>query len=477
MNALRRLSIRWRITIGTLLIAAVLSAVAVVGFRAEVERIQASTTTTLLQHDATPYIAEIAAGSDKAMNKPGRGQLVAVVDPVGLVLETNLPIRLQPKVTEIITSGQTAHTIAAGDDVYRVLDQVVVTEAGQWHVVTARNQDSSALSLDRITQALVVAAVLLVAGFGIASWLLTGAALRPVTRMRRQAEALVAEGSTKPLPVGPATDEISALAITLNEFIVEVRQSVDRERQLVSDASHELRTPLAILRTQLELAHLSSGDAVALEQQIEAAERSVARISALATGMLELSQLEQPAVGRHAASTADDLADELAATVDRVRLIAAPRSITLDFEIAASSEPGLPADLNYGIPAETFGRLVGNLASNAVAAVEDGGWVRVAFDASGNGLHLVVADSGPGMPPEFIQNAFDRFSRPDTARAHGTGGAGLGLAIVHAIVTAAGGTVMLANAVDDQPGLPGAPGLTVTVLLPALPSTNTGNNL
>jgi hypothetical protein len=72
----------------------------------------------------------------------------------------------------------------------------------------------------------------IVLGFGIASWLLTGAALRPVTRAR-----MIRQRSTEPLPIGSATDELSALARTLNLFISDVRQSVDRERQLVSDAT------------------------------------------------------------------------------------------------------------------------------------------------------------------------------------------------------------------------------------------------
>ena len=438
MSVLRRLTIRWRITLGTLAIAAVLSAGAVFAFRAQVQNILSTTTSTLLSHDSAPYVAEVLAHPGENVDAPGRGQLVAIVDPNGTVVQTSLPKSLGAKVGEILALGDDVKSIVVADDTYRVLNSTAATNVGDWHVIAARNEDSSILSLDRITQALIVGAAIIVVGFGIASWLLTAAALRPVNRMRRQARALVAEGSTEPLPVGPATDELSALAMTLNEFIAEVRQSVDRERQLVSDASHELRTPLAILMTQLELAHLNSGDAAALEAEIATAQRSVERLSALSTGLLELSQIEARAPEN--GSSWSELALEVAASVDRSRLLAVAKSVTIDFDVTDE-----PSDASYLIAAGNFGRLLDNLSSNAIAAVDEGGTVRIALQHSPSELVLNVVDDGPGMPDDFLPVAFDRFSRPDEARAKRTGGSGLGLAIVHAMVTAAKGRVTLAN--------------------------------
>ncbi len=448
MSMLRRLSIRWRITIGTLVIAAVLAVAAVIAFRAQVEQILSTTTTTVLQHDAAPYVVQVAS-NPTTVDRPGRGQLVLVLNPGGVIVESSMPRTLENKLPTLLEFAGEAHDVMDGDDLYRVYEATVSTSGGSWVVITARNLDSSSLSLGRITQALIVSAIVIVLGFGIASYLLTAVALRPVTRMRRQAEALVAQGSTRPLPVGPAMDELDGLASTLNEFIGEVRHSVDRERQLVSDASHELRTPLAILMTQLELAHLNSGDAEALEAEITAAERSVARLSGLATGLLELSQLEQPAA-ETPSSGWDELAAELAASVDRSRLLAVSGGVTIDFDVEDT-----PGD-RYPISVGNFGRLINNLTANAIAAVPAGGWVRLALRHSPVGLVLSVVDSGPGIPVDFLPVAFDRFSRPDESRAKNSGGSGLGLAIVHAIVTSAGGTVSLAN----------ANGLSVTVTLP-----------
>ncbi len=458
---IRRLSIRWRITIGSVLVATVFLTGALLIFRAQVETILSSTTNTVLAHDAAPFVAAISGAADPSaasIQTPGRGQLIAVVDPSNRLVRTSLPVDLRKKISEIIALSVGGHRVVVEDDEYRVLVQSVVTNSGSWSIVSARNEDSSVLALARITSALMVGAGILVVGFGVAAWLLTSAALRPVSRLRRHAEALAAHRSTEPLPLGRARDEIFELATTLNEFIAETQQSVDRERQLVSDASHELRTPLAILMAQLELAHLSSGDAVALEAEITAAQRSVERLSGLATGLLELSQLESHAP--QTVSSWDQLATELADSVDRARMLAVSRNITVDYDVS-----GEPTDATYRIASGNFGRLVSNLTSNAITAIDNGGTVRLALRHSGVELLLTVVDSGPGMPEDFLLVAFDRFTRPDASRAKHSGGSGLGLAIVHAIVVAAGGAVTLSNAA----------GFTVTVALPASVQTTQGH--
>ena len=110
-----------------------------------------------------------------------------------------------------------------------------------------------------------LAALLLIAGplglvlTGLAGYLVTAAALRPVERMRARAAAISAgeEGRRMPEPVGD--DELARLARTLNQMLARLQAAFDRERTFVADASHELRTPLAILRTELELALRDQG--------------------------------------------------------------------------------------------------------------------------------------------------------------------------------------------------------------------------
>jgi two-component system OmpR family sensor kinase len=446
-----RLSIRWRITLGSVLIAALFFGVAGTVFRFQVESILHRTAATLLSNDAEQFKTSLISSGGITVNQPIRGQLVGVVDPHGNVTVNTLPDVLSDRLNALVKINSGVQSVNAKDDSYLVRDEIVETAAGSWHVVTARNEEAFTILLAQLTIALFVATVLLLVGFGVASWLLTKAALRPVTRMRKQAEEFKSRGSAEPLAVGPARDELAALATTLNEFILQLRLSAERERQMVSDASHELRTPIAILKTQLELAHLAQGDAVALEAEITAAEHSVERLANLANGLLELSQVQS--AGPVVVSSFPMLAAELASSVDHARLLAAATSVTVDFDIMDVAEP-----LEYALSTENFGRLVSNLTTNAITALDGTGSVRIGLGHADDALILTVSDNGPGMLPEFIPIAFDRFSRPDESRGARAGGGGLGLAIVKAIVTSARGTVTLENHARG--------GVRVTVIVP-----------
>jgi two-component system, OmpR family, sensor kinase len=344
--------------------------------------------------------------------------------------------------------------------------------------VAARNAQSEAIVVDDLTGTLSLTGLLILVAFGIASWALATAALRPVNRMRREAERLSTATDRAELPVGPARDELASLATTLNAFLARTRQSTERERQMVSDASHELRTPLAILTTQLDLATLDTGDAVALEAHIERAKQSVARLSRLANDLLTLSRIEESErvadSGEMQVTGWSDLGDEVMAAVDRVRLIAGTKDVTVDFDLEPPVDEG--GEPRYRLDTKGMAQLVTNIATNAVVALPRGGGVLVSWSTSdaddgereGDGV-LRITDDGPGVPESFVPVAFDRFTRPDEARtsrqsdpATGSipmpGGSGLGLAIVRAIAEQAGGTASLRNLTTG--------GLEVTVRIP-----------
>jgi signal transduction histidine kinase len=109
------------------------------------------------------------------------------------------------------------------------------------------------------------------------------------------------------------------------------------------------------------------------------------------------------------------------------------------------------------MPELLYGRVLDNLLSNALRAVDGDGRVAVTLTRTPSSLVTVVSDDGPGMSPEFLPHAFDRFSQEDDARGSALG-SGLGLAIVAAAADAAGGTVALENTIPS--------GLIVTVTLP-----------
>lgn len=483
IRPLRLLSLRARITIGSTAIAAIVILLLVLVMRFQVVSVVASATRTLLDADADPYVATLEVDSDPDLSPPGNAQLVAVVSPSGEIVLSTMPDRVEQALGSLRSTPAGTSIITVSGSEYRVVVEHPVNEAGRWTVVAARNSQAEAIVVDDLTTTLSLTGLAILLAFGVASWVLATTALRPVNRMRREAERLSVAPERAELPVGPAQDELASLATTLNAFLARTRQATERERQMVSDASHELRTPLAILTTQLDLASLDGNDAAALAAHIERAKHSVARLSRLANDLLALSRIEESERreqdgDRRPETSWSDLGDEVMAAVDRVRLIASAKDVTVDFDLeppvaVGGSGPGIgggTVEPRYRIDTGGMAQLVTNIAGNAVAALPRGGGIFVSWRSTGGEGVLQITDDGPGVPESFIPVAFDRFTRPDEARTSRPnpdpstgvgalpGGSGLGLAIVRAVAERAGGTASLRN-------VP-AGGLEVTIRLP-----------
>jgi len=452
---LKRLTIRARITVGSFLLAAVFFAGAALVVHRQVEGILNSATIEILESDAAPFTAPSVDLAAESAEAPGEGQLVAVIDPDGVVAMSTIPHALKSQIPKLVAAGPGEHSATTKRAQYRVLVTVVPTDAGDWSVITARSEASSRLILDRLTAGLAGGLVVLTVLFTGASWLLTGAALRPITRLRRGAEALVAEQSTALLPLGEARDEVSDLAATLNGLIAGLRAAAERERHMVSDASHELRTPLAVAQAQLEL--LAASTPAAQREDVASAQAAVHRLTRLVSSLLELSRLESR-TGAGSASIAE-MSAEIGAAVDRARSSVANAHIAVDYTVpGAGAGAGADTSVRIGMSAVTVGRVVDNLVENSIAALAGSGAIQVRLDRVGDGVRLVVADDGPGMPAEFIPRAFNRFSRADPVRRPHRG-TGLGLAIVSAAVAEARGTIELESS---------SAGLRVIIRLPAV---------
>ncbi|KZX22260.1 sensor histidine kinase [Rathayibacter tanaceti] len=455
------LSIRARITVGTVAVATVLFALSAVLFHQVVSGIVDRSERTILMSIEDEVRRDISVGNVPQNRGPSTGQLFLALAPDGAVSTSTMPSRLADRVRTALTEEPAGASVrfievTTPDTRYLVRISAVESAQGVWQVASARDQAASQLVLDDFAHVLVYAAIFLVVTFGLASWILTGAALAPVRRMRARADQIAADpGQGDQLPVVGTRDEIDELAVTLNAFLTKQTASLAREKQMVSDASHELRTPLAALSAQLEIAHHRVDDSAAVDRVILDAQKSVDRLVRLASALLDISRIESRTVRPTAPFS--ELVDELVGAVDRTRLLASESGVEIDYEIDERE----PARL-YAVAAQDFGRVIDNLVRNAIQALRGGGMIVAALSQQDGRLLLSVSDDGPGMPAAFIPVAFDRFSRPDDSRALASGGSGLGLALVHTTVVSAGGTVTLANRSPR--------GLAVDIVLPPVGS-------
>lgn len=292
-------------------------------------------------------------------------------------------------------------------------------------VVVGRALDSTQQVQVGATIALVAGAAALLALVTGTTWWLVGRALRPVERMREQADAISHRQLDLRLPTPAGDDEVARLARTLNAMLDRLDSSARAQRRFVSDASHELRTPLSVIRQNAELV-LAYPDRVDTAELSRGTVAEVERMRELVDGLLVLARSDEQRLrpGR----TPVDLDDLLLAEASRLR---AAGRVRVDISgVGAVQVPGDPALL---------ARAVRNLADNAARHATGLVTLRCA-EVDGWGV-LDVDDDGAGVPEPERARIFDRFVRLDEARARDTGGSGLGLAIVREVAQAHGGDV------------------------------------
>ncbi len=268
----------------------------------------------------------------------------------------------------------------------------------------------------------------------LAGYLVAGVALRPVEAMRRRAAEISAETPGERLPVPTTHDEVERLGTTLNEMLDRLEDALRRERDFVADAGHELRTPLALLRTELELALRHDLSPDELREAIAVSGLEVDRLAQLAEDLLLIARSERGELALRLETL--DAETVLADVASRF----AWRADEADRPLAHESPPGLRVRADR----LRLEQALGNLVDNALRY--GNGRIRVRAANVNGRVELHVEDEGRGFPPAFLAHAFERFSRPDSAREGG--GAGLGLSIARTIAEAHGGSAEAANGPD-----------------------------
>jgi heavy metal sensor kinase len=267
----------------------------------------------------------------------------------------------------------------------------------------------------------------------VAGWLLSGAALRPVEQMRREAAAVSASEPGRRLPVPGTGDELARLATTLNTMLDRLQEALDRERRFVDDASHELRTPLATLRAEIDLALSRRRDVPELEAALRSAQEDVNRLQRLADDLLLLARTRGGRIPVHRVETS--LAELVTRTVHTVEGQAAAAGVAI--EVQASDE-------TVAVDPVRIEQALRNLLENAIRHTPQGGVIRVTARRLDGFARFEVDDEGPGFRPDLLSRAFEPFMRGDAETA-GPTGAGLGLSIVRAVAEAHGGSASVEN--------------------------------
>lgn len=258
----------------------------------------------------------------------------------------------------------------------------------------------------------------LVALFGslILVWFGIGRGLAPLNRMRDALNRHSAD-SIEPLDVPNLPSELQPLLKSQNQLFQRIAQTLERERRLTGDAAHELRSPLTAIKTHLQVARMTDGDkrdkALAhAEEGADRMHRTLEQLLLLARVEGSLSfddgvQCDAEKVARlaiHDANHGDDT---------RIELILASRLSTAPVEM----------------PAALAVAALRNLLDNALRHTHAAARVELSVETFDGQAHFRVRDYGPGIPESDLEKLTQRFWRNGKSP-----GAGLGLAIVQAIV-------------------------------------------
>jgi two-component system, OmpR family, sensor kinase len=309
-------------------------------------------------------------------------------------------------------------------------------------LVVGTGTDIADAADEHVDTGLLILGPIAVVAAGLGAWWLSGAALRPVERMRRQSAGLARHDDGTHLAVPSTRDEIASLASTLNELLdrqrqalTQEREALERERGFVADAGHELRTPLATLRAELELAGRPGREQSELVEAVTSAAGETDRLIRLAEDLLTLARADGPDGFLRVRPI--DLTDVTASAARAASAVGDLR----DVDVVVDAPPHLEITADP----DRLRQALDNLLANAVRHSPQHAVVTLTVTPHQGRVVLSVADEGTGFPEDFLPHAFERFRRADTARARSQGGSGLGLAIVETIARAHQGRARAAN--------------------------------
>ena len=294
--------------------------------------------------------------------------------------------------------------------------------------IAAEEASVSSLS-SSINRYLLWGGLLAVAVAAVATLLLSRRILRPVESLAHAARGLSRGDFSQRVDVR-SKDEFGELAKTFNSMAEDLERTEQLRRNLVADVAHELRTPLSNIQGHLEA--IRDGLLPPEPATFDSIYEEVLLLARLVEDLQELTLAEagQLTLVRQSA----DVAEIVRRAVAAAQPPAEAKVLTIEAKLPEGQAIAEVAP-------ERIGQVLRNLLSNAITHTSVGGRITVDLKDKDDELHIGVADTGDGIPPEDLPYVFERFYRADPSRVRATGGAGLGLTIARRLVEAHGGTI------------------------------------
>ncbi len=254
-------------------------------------------------------------------------------------------------------------------------------------------------------------------------WKTSRKMLAPIDNMISNANTINSQRLNRRLDVPETEDELQKLSITINSMLDRMEEAFRLQGRFAADASHELRTPLSILQGNADmLERWGRNDPAVLEESITSIQKQTSYMNKLVDNLLFLARGDSGM--RHLKKEAFDIGLLLYEMVEEQSSI----DETHRYHVNAPAGVMLLEDRSM------IKQLLHALTDNSVKYTPAGGDITLSCEEQKDSISIAVADTGIGMEQEHLTHVFERFYRVDRARSRTTGGMGLGLSIVKAIV-------------------------------------------
>ena len=277
----------------------------------------------------------------------------------------------------------------------------------------------------------LIISVLLALFGGVATYFISGHALRPISEFSDKIEEVQAQNLSDSRMEENNVKELNQLSISYNKMLERLSDAFEVQRQFTANAAHELRTPLTLMQVRLDLYNSSGhpGNDEDTLQTIKMVTEQSDRLNKMVKTLLDMSELQT--VGRD----------------DKIMIAAVVEEVLVDLEPLAQEKNirliGKCGDITMMGSDILIYRLVYNLVENAIKYNHLGGQVTVTVCRKEKQVFLSVEDTGSGIPEELKERVFEPFFRVDKSRSRELGGVGLGLALVREIVRVHDGRIAI----------------------------------
>lgn len=299
------------------------------------------------------------------------------------------------------------------------------------YLIIAIPLEESALVLSNLKSVLFISYPIMLLLLFSVSRIIAGKIISPINNIINTAKKISRDNISERISTPPRKDELYSLAITINNLLDRLEDTILRERQFTADASHELRTPISVIKGTLEVLIRKERNTEQYKEKIKYVISETDRMASLVENLLSLARFEsgfiKPMIGTI------NIKNIIQNVISRFDKVMQERQIKMEYHLNNSGM--IEAD------ASMIEIIIENLISNSIKYSSNDSSVIIKFYSENTKNVLSITNFGHIISSEHIDNVFNRFYRTDENRGSSIEGKGLGLAIVKRLVELQGFTI------------------------------------